>query len=500
MTNRNKIQLLALLPLALACAATTPGFEAIPLDANPADQIDGLAEQLSAAQQQDVDALAPTWFRRANRSLRSARDLHARGGSVEAILTNVAEGRAQLQQAEDFARVSQMTLAPVIRARGDARSAGAVQMEGYADVEEKFVGLGAAVENDDRTWAKQEAPAVERQFRELELSAIKKNTMERISDLIAKARSEGAEKLTPITLEQTVGKYRQLDDFITKNRYAREATTERANAALFEANRLVHLTQEAKAAQRRSPEEAALRQESLVVTLADALDLSDQRSQNINAQSSAIETAIGQLRDDRQFLADRVELLRSQAEQQEGTISLLRGENEQEQRRIARLEAERRFNNRFAEVSARFSSDEAEVYKKEQKLVIRLRSIQFPVGSTVVLTESYPLMAKVQRAIQTFPEPRVVIEGHTDSTGSTEVNDRISQLRAEAVKAYLTANNTVPQDRIVAVGKGFSEPLASDRTPEGRAQNRRIDVVIDAREPDLDALPAVGAAAPSGSE
>ena len=74
----------------------------------------------------------------------------------------------------------------------------------------------------------------------------------------------------------------------------------------------------------------------------------------------------------------------------------------------------------------------------------------------------------------------MVVEGHTDSTGSAEVNDRISQERADAVLSYLVNNRTIEADRVLAVGKGFSEPLASDRTKEGRAQNRRIDVVIDA--------------------
>lgn len=104
------------------------------------------------------------------------------------------------------------------------------------------------------------------------------------------------------------------------------------------------------------------------------------------------------------------------------------------------------------------------------------------------------MMAKVQRAIRSFDDPLVIVEGHTDSTGSSDTNDRISQARADAVKAYLLANETVTDDRVTAVGKGFSEPLASDRTSEGRAQNRRIDIIIDAHEPNLDTLPSVNGA------
>ena len=66
----------------------------------------------------------------------------------------------------------------------------------------------------------------------------------------------------------------------------------------------------------------------------------------------------------------------------------------------------------------------------------------------------------------------MVIEGHTDSTESDEVNEHLSQQRAEAVRQYLTANRTLPYDRIVAVGYGSMRPLASNQTAEGRAIKR----------------------------
>jgi len=91
---------------------------------------------------------------------------------------------------------------------------------------------------------------------------------------------------------------------------------------------------------------------------------------------------------------------------------------------------------------------------------------------------TYTLLSKVQRAIRTFGEPQVVVEGHTDSTGSDEVNEHLSQQRAEAVVEYLIANKTLPSDKIMAVGFGSVRPLASNETPEGRAINRRIDVII----------------------
>ena len=147
-----------------------------------------------------------------------------------------------------------------------------------------------------------------------------------------------------------------------------------------------------------------------------------------------------------------------------------------------KLESERRFNQKYIEVQNYFNEDEAEVYKQENRLVLRLKSVGFPVGKSIFMPENYSLLSKVQKAIRNFNDPQVIVEGHTDSTGTAEVNQLLSEQRAEAVKSYLVANQTRPGDRIAAVGFGSERPLASNATLEGRAVNRRIDVIITPKD------------------
>lgn len=71
----------------------------------------------------------------------------------------------------------------------------------------------------------------------------------------------------------------------------------------------------------------------------------------------------------------------------------------------------------------------------------------------------------------------VIAVGHTDAIGSDAYNQRLSVRRAEAVKAYMV-NQGVPADRIRTEGRGKSEPVATNDTPEGRAQNRRVEVTV----------------------
>jgi outer membrane protein OmpA-like peptidoglycan-associated protein len=485
---------LVLLPILGGCATNIPGFSAIAPTANPREEVAKLASEYQSGQEAGLDVLAPTWFARAGHSLSEAKGLLAEGGAVQEILHNVAEGRASLEQAKTFAQVSRNTLADVIQARQDALAAGAASLgDLYDPVEAQFLELTAAVESDSLSWARRKAPEVEQSFRSVELAAIKRQTVDRIVDLIKKAKENGAQKYAPEAWEDVNKRYADLDRFISQNRYATDVMGERADEVLFYANRLVYLTEEAKHLEDESPQKQALDNEAMLVEFAQKLELPDLRNQSQRAQRRQIANAIEKLIGTRIDLQASIDQLHAELDKNQGRIVALQSEAERERERLASLESERQLNQRFAEVSAMFAPGEAQVYKKGPKLVIRVRSLNFPVGSANVLPESYPILAKVQSAIEVFDRPSVVVEGHTDSTGSAEVNDRLSQQRADAVLSYLVNNKTIEASRVSAVGMGFSEPLASDRTAEGRAENRRIDVVIDTSG--AEQLPAVSAPA-----
>ncbi|GAB4274930.1 MAG: hypothetical protein Kow0013_29040 [Pararhodobacter sp.] len=79
--------------------------------------------------------------------------------------------------------------------------------------------------------------------------------------------------------------------------------------------------------------------------------------------------------------------------------------------------------------------------------------------------------------LQRYPDSIVVVTGHTDSTGSADYNQRLSERRADAVAAVLISSG-VSASRIRAVGAGMTQPIASNDTAVGRAQNRRVEITI----------------------
>jgi outer membrane protein OmpA-like peptidoglycan-associated protein len=105
---------------------------------------------------------------------------------------------------------------------------------------------------------------------------------------------------------------------------------------------------------------------------------------------------------------------------------------------------------------------------------VTLKDIVFEAGSATITPESDVVLS---RALSTFlenPTIEVEIRGYTDNTGDPRKNLRLSQNRADAVKMWLVKHG-IPSARVKGKGYGQADPVASNATPEGRAQNRRIE-------------------------
>ena len=88
------------------------------------------------------------------------------------------------------------------------------------------------------------------------------------------------------------------------------------------------------------------------------------------------------------------------------------------------------------------------------------------------------LLDQVGTLLRNYSYPKIVVKGHTDSTGSEEINQAVSRRRAKQVRDYLVAYQEVPPGRIVAEGLGPSRPVATNATKAGRALNRRVEIVV----------------------
>ncbi len=453
-------------------------------------QIDWLEHNLSNARMDQVDILSPTQFAKAEEFLNKAKKRMERGDSPAKIIKEISRAQSELKEATESSRLAKAELSDVIKAREMARAAGATSYEqDYAATENRFLELTKAVEKDKITRARKHSPKVAERYRELELRAIKEQTLGEARTLIKQAETEGARKLAPKTYKTVQKKLKDVDGFITKNRYQKLKMHNMASEVLLQAGRLLQVTRQTKTIKTMKPEHITLWVEGILYDTATKLGTADMRDQPLGTQVENIMGSIDSLQQDQRFLVNKVKNQQTEMEAMTEQIAFLENQTQKEkaakkqlakeQEAIAkRLEAERRFNQLFTKVRTYFSSEEAEVYKQGSELVIRLKAIQFPVGKDVIMPSNYSLLSKAQRAIRTFGQPNLVIEGHTDSTGTDVNNQHLSQRRAESVRAYLVANGTLPMEKIIAVGYGSKRPLASNKTAKGRAINRRIDVII----------------------
>lgn len=166
--------------------------------------------------------------------------------------------------------------------------------------------------------------------------------------------------------------------------------------------------------------------------------------------------------------------------QQRAELKNLRGQVETQQDQLASShealeEAKRRADQAAADL-ARIAS----VKQEPRGTVITLSGeLLFTSGSATLLPGAEAKLADVARALtQQDKNAQIVVEGHTDSQGTDEFNLDLSARRAEAVRGYLSAHG-VASDRIRARGMGEAQPVGSNNTPQGRANNRRVEIVVE---------------------
>ncbi|MBE2279115.1 MAG: OmpA family protein [Ignavibacteriaceae bacterium] len=106
-----------------------------------------------------------------------------------------------------------------------------------------------------------------------------------------------------------------------------------------------------------------------------------------------------------------------------------------------------------------------------------LSGVNFDFASANLRPESYPILNNAAQVLMSNPSMRVEIQGHTDNIGTDATNRTLSQNRADAVKSYLVGRG-IESNRMTTLGLGFSVPIASNATAEGRAMNRRVEFKV----------------------
>jgi outer membrane protein OmpA-like peptidoglycan-associated protein len=178
--------------------------------------------------------------------------------------------------------------------------------------------------------------------------------------------------------------------------------------------------------------------------------------------------------------ADQAELIAQNSMDQ---AALLKQET-QAAKRYAQAQAE---EAELAKLEAELATQEAQSLRMklnsiatpqtDKGLMMTLGDFVFDSGKATIKQEAVDGFSKIIEFINTYPDNKVRIEGHTDSSGSQQLNQKLSQLRADAVKALLVQNG-IKARIIETIGMGEDFSVADNTTKAGKAQNRRVEIII----------------------
>ena len=152
------------------------------------------------------------------------------------------------------------------------------------------------------------------------------------------------------------------------------------------------------------------------------------------------------------------------------------GQERDAARLAARTEEADRARSSSADLQRQIDILQAEA--TERGIVLTLGDVLFTTGSAELQSGGDDNLNRLVDFLNQHPERRVLIEGHTDSVGNAQSNQRLSERRAASVRSYLTRQGISP-DRLSTSGMGEARPIATNEDASGRQQNRRVEVIIE---------------------
>jgi len=424
-------------------------------------QVADLEASINSAKSKGAQLLAPEGYNKALDSLENAMNA-AHNNNSDVANREALEGLEVMKKVDSDTANNRKILSEVLSARERAIDAGALtlQVEKFADLDEDLKAASTLVEDGNVEKAKQRRPKLIDGYKQLELATLKQGTVDQARAAIANAKNQGAKKYAPKTLAEAEEAMMLAVSILDADRTQTDKADVQAKNARWLAEQSAAITETVKDFDRRdyTMEDVVLWHQAKLSTINEPLG--GQLPFNEPGDNAVLS------------LRDSVIALKGA----EDTYGKQLAETEM-QRQI--LEEEDRVNKaKFEKIQAMFDGKEANVYRQRQNVTISAHGFQFPTGQSEIQTGNFPLMNKIIHAIRIFPGSRIEVSGHTDSTGADNINQRLSQERADKVGKFLTEVGEIDPGRITTRGYGESRPVATNETAAGRAENRRVEIRI----------------------
>ena len=440
----------------------------------------------AAAEAVNAKLFAPKSFAAGMKEYNDAESLLERGRNIEYVRSNAADAVRHFRKATSAAELAQTALAQAIKSRQDGANALAPKLspELWSDAQQEFIRAIQLMERGDLKNAKRRENEAVNLYREAELVAIKAQYLSETRRLLADADRARVGKYAPLTLGKAKRLLAEAERELNENRYDTDRPRSLAKQANYEAKHALYLSQIVRQVRDKdlTAEQLVLNWEQPLRTVAGVADVVPDMQEGPDRLVAELvayfEQEANELQALQQEKAENEVRIADLAEELQALDERLGGATAERAALIQRLEAQARVKQQFEQVEKIFTSYEARVFREGNTIILRLVGLNFDSGDAQIKPNNFDLLAKVEKAIDVFPRSELTIEGHTDSHGGDDLNQKLSQERAESVQQYMINAMRIPTYRLIATGYGETRPVSSNETEAGRARNRRIDIVI----------------------
>ena len=437
--------------------------------ADTAAAVAEIVELSREAQKIQAELLSFREYQEGTKHLQKAQRGLSGGYQSDYILENAAIAKASFQLALEQSRDRSINAIRILESRKAALGAGLKNstrlMASLADVDED---LRDETDNFSEALEPRLFSEFQKKYFALEVKAVQFRELDGVNKEIGKASDEEAEDIAPKTYRMALLDVSEAENLIAQSPRdpgVHGASVTKAVESSVLLSEVMAVILEAPG----TPENIALKIVNQNRELAKLSENVGSLKQDLQTTQSTLAEKEGKLKDQSEALLST----RSNLQQSESALLQQSEVLEQNSIRI-------RFQQAMDEAVRQFSEDEASVYQQGSKLIFRLKKINFPSGSSTMPATSKPLLAKINTIIQNLDAELVVVEGHTDSVGGTDLNKRLSTKRAVSVANYLAS--LAGGYKIAYIGHGESRPIVTNETREGRAINRRVDLVVTAKK------------------
>jgi outer membrane protein OmpA-like peptidoglycan-associated protein len=426
-----------------------------------------LKQQLEDARQAELNMLSPAAFKQAESAYQDAVELakydNAKGATV------ASEGLNALTRGRSNAASAEYILEDVLTARNKAKAAGAASLAkgAFNDAEEDLRDVTSLIEQGKTDRAKAERSEIINSYRKIELAALKGNIVDIARDAIKNARNNDVDDVAPKTMRQANEDYQLALSTLDANRNDTQKAETHAKRSLWHTQRATQIADIMTNFRESdfSEEDKVLWYQQQISRIAAPIN-SDVAFNLSNKEM--VKGLTGQV----QTLVQAGAREMQTAKEKEAALVAAKEQSAQQQRR------QQVIAGKFQQVQSMFSQNEAEVYRQIDNVLIRAHGFSFPSGTSEIKSDNFILLNKIIEAINQFPESQIIISGHTDNRGSDELNTNLSNDRAEKVAKFLVEVGRIEPTRLSSKGYGKARPVANNDTVEGRAANRRVEVLI----------------------